>query len=139
MMHSSSWVRYHASSYNLKCHKILEDVSGKNIPIVICLVIPSFLTSFSLLAKRKREERYSKLATYWTWIWQTALLLRGGWKYQLTVSDSEMKFWYILDHFRGRDGKCEGKEKKNQGKRLFWFLHWHGYLCGKIKERSDHL
>lgn len=51
---------------------------------------------FSLGKEKGRGRRFSKLATYWKWNWQTALLLRGGWKYQLTVSDSEMKFWYIF-------------------------------------------
>ena len=39
----------------------------------------------------------------------------------MTVSDSEMKFWYILDHFRRRDGKCEVKEKKIKEKDYYGF------------------
>lgn len=53
---SPSLVRYNDFWYKLKGQKIIGDVSEKNMPIEICLIIPSFLTSLSLLAKREKKK-----------------------------------------------------------------------------------
>lgn len=48
----------------------------EGMPIVICLVALSLLTSFSLCDKS--EESDFKLPIYWKWNWKVALCLKEG-------------------------------------------------------------
>lgn len=48
----------------------------EGMPIVICLVALSLLTSFSL--RDKSEESDFKLPIYWKWNWKVSLCLKEG-------------------------------------------------------------